>query len=373
MNIEITSPYSIKVKPGGTLEVASQIREPGRMAVIVTGSHLRGTAVLAEFTKTVKAVGTETVLAPVVSGEPNTDMVDYLAEFCVAKSADTIIAIGGGSVLDVAKAAAVVATNGGICENYQLGKRPVTKPPLRQIAIPTTAGTGSETTRVAVITNDRLQMKKSLSHPWMTPEVVALDPQLLTSLPAYLTVTTGMDAFSHALESCVSRLSNPYTRAMGLAGVTELARGVPASVERPDDLDARAACLLGSSFAGLAMQAGLGASHSLAPALCLVGKMRHSEAIAAVLPHTIRKNEADSPGVYDAVKRAIGEIDLAGFVERACLLGGFRCSLKPFGLTEGDWPAVLESMNRYASHRKSNPCEVTDDYARELFLTAVGS
>ena len=371
MNTEITSPRSIKVAPAALLEVASRIGSPGRKAVIVTGAHLHGTSVLGEFIGTVEAIGTETALAPVVSGEPNTDTVDSLAEFCVSESADTIIAIGGGSVLDAAKAAAAVATNGGCCEDYQLGRRTVTKPTLRQIAVPTTAGTGSETTRVAVITNEKLQMKKSLSHPWMTPEVVALDPRLLVSVSKYLTATTGIDAFSHAIESCVSKLSNPYTRAMGLAGVVELAHGLPEALERPDDLEARATCLLGSSFAGLAMQAGLGASHSLAPALCLVGRMRHSEAIAAILPHSIRRNEAAVPGAYDVVCGAVGVDDIAGLVERICEMGGFRCSLRQLGLTEDDWPAVLESMNRYAGHRKSNPREVTDGYAKELFLAAV--
>ncbi len=371
MNTQITSPYIIKVAPGALLEVAGQVKDPGRKAVIVTGSHLRGTPVLDEFVRTVEAAGTETVLSPVISGEPDTDMVDSLAEFCVAESADTVIAVGGGSVLDTAKAATAVATNGGCCEDYQLGRRTVTKPTLRQIAVPTTAGTGSETTRVAVITNDRLQMKKSLSHPWMTPEVVALDPQLLVSVSKYLTAITGIDAFSHAIESCVSKLSNPYTRAMGLAGVTELAKGLPEALARPDDLEARATGLLGSSFAGLAMQAGLGASHSLAPALCLVGKMRHSEAIAAILPHSIRRNEAAVPGAYDVVRGAVGVDDIAGLVERICEMGGFRCSVRQFGLTEDDWPHILESMNRYAGHRQSNPREVTDDYARELFLVAV--
>lgn len=358
------------IAPGALLGIAAQLENPGRKAVVVTGPHLRDTQTLRDFVSTLEAVGLETALLPAVSGEPDTDLVDELAARCVAESADTIVALGGGSVLDAAKAAAVVSTNGGCCEDYQLNHRPITKPTLRQIAIPTTAGTGSEATRVAVITNSRLQMKKSLSHHWMTPELVALDPQLLVGLSKYLTATTGIDAFSHAIESCVSKTSNAYTRAIGLAGAVELAKGLPKALETPDDPEARAQCLLGSCFAGLAMQAGLGASHSLAPALCVVGKMRHSEAIAAILPHSIRRNEAEAPGTYDTVRHATGVEDIGGLVERICEMGGFRCNVRRFGLTEQDWPVVMESMNRYGGHRKSNPCEVTDEYAKQLFLLA---
>lgn len=276
-------------------------------------------------------------------------------------------------MIDVAKAAAMMITNEGIAEDYQLKRREITNAPLPQVVAPTTAGTGSEATRVSVLTNPHEGVKRSISHPLMTPDVVILDPNLTVSLPLNLTTLTGMDAFSHAIESAVSRNANAYTRAVALAAIAELVDGLPRCQQDANDLDARRRCLMGACLAGLAMQAGMGASHSLAPAVCVGGSVSHSVAVAGLLPHSIRLNEQLAPGTYDEVRRAMRCDDPAARIEELCANGGVDTRLSSYGFQATDWPRIREIMNRYASHRQTNPVEVTDEYAEWLYVAAVGS
>ena len=118
----------------------------------------------------------DTFVSPVVSGEPTVDMVDELASFAREKNADILLAVGGGSVLDAAKAAAVMVTNPGKTADYQLRRREITSPPIAQVVAPTTAGTGSESTRVSVLTNEQVGVKRSISHALMTPRRLPLTP-----------------------------------------------------------------------------------------------------------------------------------------------------------------------------------------------------
>ncbi|MHB9035162.1 MAG: iron-containing alcohol dehydrogenase family protein [Armatimonadota bacterium] len=370
MSFEITSPKIMHCGAGAFSKIAKEAARLGHKAVIVTGEHLHGSDRIRRLVEELQGLGIDSIVAEPITGEPTVEMVDSLASFLRINQTDVVIAIGGGSVMDTAKAAAVMATNEGITEDYQLKRREITNPPIAQIFAPTTAGTGSEATRVSVLTNERVGVKRSISHPLMTPDAVVLDPELTISLSKYFTTLTAMDAFSHAIESAVSTKSTCYTRHIALAGIEELSAGLPICQENPNDLDARLACLLGSCFAGLAMQMGLGASHSLAPAVCIVAGIRHSEAVAALLPHVIRLNERGCPGTYDAVKRAMGCDDLAARLTKLCASGGFSNSLAQFGLKSSDWERVCEVMNRYGSHRATNPVEVTDAFAEELFLAA---
>lgn len=370
MNFEITSPARVFAGAGEFSRAAAEAAALGKVGVIVTGSRLRQSNLIARLADDAVAEGMTIAQAPPVDREPATDMIDSLAEFIKANNADVVIAVGGGSVMDSAKAAAVMATNQGPTEDYQLRKIEIANPSLAQVFVPTTAGTGSESTRVSVLTNDRLGVKRSISHPAMTPDVVILDPELAVSLPLYLTTTTALDAFAHSIESAVSRFATSFTRHTALAAIEELAQGVPASQRDLTDLDARLKCLTGSYLAGLSMQQGLGASHSLAPAICIDTGARHSEVVGALLPKAVRLNERLAPGTYDEVSQAMKCGDVAERLEELSVAGGFE-GLKPFKLKSSDWPRIFEIMKRYAGHRQSNAVEVTDSYAEELFMMSV--
>ncbi len=373
MHFEITSPSIVHCGEGTFLELAEEAARLGRRAIVVTGGHLRGSERITQLVEHLMAHGVDASIADPTTEEPTVDMVDDLADVLKRRKAEVVVAVGGGSVMDTAKAAAVMATNEGPTEDYQLGRRKIVNPPIGQVFAPTTAGTGSEATRVSVLTNNAVGVKRSISHPRMTPDAVVLDPELTVSLSRYLTTLSAMDALAHAVESAVSVKAHAFTRHVALAAVERLSQGLPRAQEHPDDLDARMDCLLGSCYAGWAMQAGLGASHSLAPAVCIAAGIRHSEAVAALLPHVIRLNERSAPGTYDEVKRAMGTDDLAGRIEELCQAGGSPCNLSRFGLSARDWERVSEIMSRYASHRQTNPVEVTDGYAQELFRLAATS
>lgn len=371
MAFQVTSPEVLYAGAGESSRTAAEAARLGRRALIVTGARLAGSERMLQLTDDLASLGVQVCAAEAVVSEPTVLGVDRLAEVARGHKADVVIAVGGGSVMDAAKATALLVSNEGRAEEYQLKLRGIANPPIAQLFVPTTAGTGSETTRVSVLTNEALGVKRSISHPLMTPDAVILDPVMTVSLPPYLTTVTAMDALAHAIESAVSPRANPFTRAIALSGIHEIAAGLLKAQADPGDLDARLACLVGSCFAGLAMQEGLGATHSLAPAICVVGKMRHSEAVAAMLPHVIRMNERMCPGVYEEVKRSAGCDDLAGWIESACAAGGFANDLTALGMSSDDWEEVYEVMGRYSNHRVTNAVEVTDEYACELFSTSL--
>ncbi len=371
MSFEITSPKITHCSAGAFSKIAVETARLGKKALIVIGEHLHNSERIDELIVNLQQLEVECSVADPVTGEPTVEMVDDLSAKARQFTAGVIVAIGGGSVMDCAKAAALMTTNPGQTEDYQLKHREIQRPPIAQVFAPTTAGTGSEATRVSVLTNERAGIKRSISHPLMTPDAVILDPELTVSLDKYLTILTAMDAFAHAIESAVSTKSTAYTRHMALASIEELSRGLSGCQSNPNDLDARMSCLLGSNFAGLSMQMGLGASHSLAPAICIVTGIRHSEAVAALLPHVIRLNESKLPRTYDEVKKAMGCGDVADRLTELCAAGGFQNNLSQFGLKATDWGNILEVMNRYGSHRATNPVEVTDGFAQELFLASL--
>lgn len=371
MSFEITSPSIIHCGAGTFGKIAGEAARLGKRAAIVTGAHLHASDRVEKLIEDLRGRGVAAVLSDPITSEPTVEMVDELAAFLGANAAEVVISIGGGSVIDTAKAAAAMAVNDGLTEDYQLKRREIVNPPLPQIVAPSTAGTGSEATRVSVLTNNALAIKRSISHPLMTPSVAVLDPELTASLDLYLTTLTAMDAFAHAIESAVSRNASSYTRHIALAAIEHLSKGLPGCQTQPHDLDARLACLMGGCFAGLAMQNGLGASHSLAPAACIVGGMRHSEAIAGLLPHVIELNERARPGVYDEVRRAMGCEDASARLRELCAAGGVATQLSRFGLKPSDEDAVIAALNRYGSHRQTNPVEVTDTWARELFEMSI--
>jgi len=371
MPFEITSPGLIYCGAGTFSRIVEEAPRLGTRAGIVTGGHSVKSRRVADLYEALRKRGVSVSISEPVTEEPTVERVDKLAAFLREERAEVVISIGGGSVIDAAKAAAMMATNDGPTEAYQLKRREITSPPISHIAVPTTAGTGSEATRVSVLTNNALAIKRSVSHVWMTPDVAILDPELTVSLPLELTTLTAMDAFSHAIESAVSRGANSYTRHIALAAIERLSDGLPKCHTNLRDLDARLACLMGSCFAGLAMQQGLGASHSLAPAVCIVGGIRHSEAITALLVHSIDLIERALPGTYDEVKRAMGCDNVAGRLTELCEAGGVSTDLSSYGLKPSDSDAVIAAMNRYGSHRRTNPVEVTDDWARELFERSV--
>ena len=283
-----------------------------------------------------------------------------------ASGAAVVVGVGGGSVLDSAKAIAALAANEGTWEDYQLARRTLAHPALPVVAVPTTAGTGSEAGAVAVIGNPALGIIKSVTHPSMLPRLVILDPDLTASMPPRLTALVGLDAFIHALESYVSLKASPLTEGASLDALALLAPNLPRAVRDGQDMDARGNVLLGSYRAGQALNAGIGAAHILAQPISAVLGIGHPNALSTVLPHTVAYNAEYAAEKYARV-RAILDPAAPADTPLAAIIAGFLHDLgldqrlRDYGATAADIPRILDAVVRSTGHIWTNPRPVTLD------------
>lgn len=222
-----------------------------------------------------------------------------------------MVAFGGGSPMDVAKAAGVLATNGGELTQYEgVGKFKNPPPPL--LAVPTTAGTASEVTPFAVITHRQTNYKFPVAGPSLIPRVAFLDPALITTLPPQVAAATGMDALTHAIESYLSLTAHPFSESMSEKAIFLIGRHLKNFAANRQDLEAAGGMLLASLFAGIAFgHARLGLAHAMAHPLGGFFDVPHGIANAVLLPYVMQFNLLADKGKYPQIARLLGE-DLHG-------------------------------------------------------------
>lgn len=271
-------------------EVAPAVKSMGHRVFVVTGRNPdRAQPLLVQL----KSSGIEAEVFP-TSGEPTIALVQSGAEALRAAGCDVVVAVGGGSVVDAGKAIAALATNRAEPLEYLevIGRgRPLEQPPLPFVAIPTTAGTGAEVTRNAVLSSPEHRVKASLRSPMMLPRLAVVDPELSLGLPAALTASTGMDALTQLIEPFLSCRANPMTDAFCRQGIPLVARSLRRACEAPGDLAAREDMALASLLSGLALaNSGLGAVHGFAAAIGGMFPAPHGAVCAALLPHAMRVN-----------------------------------------------------------------------------------
>lgn len=226
-----------------------------------------------------------------VSSNPTTAEVAAGLALAREQNVQALVALGGGSAIDVAKAVAMLMTNDGSYSDYQWGGKRITERSLPLLAVPTTAGTGSEVSRVAVIVDPDNPFKKGVLSQQMFPHAAIVDPELTRSLPPHLTAATGMDAFIHALECYIGRRANPYTDQFCLAALETAWSALPQAVANGSDMSARQAMMLAALWGGTAMDhAGLGLIHSLSGPLTGHLHLHHGLANALILPYAMRFN-----------------------------------------------------------------------------------
>lgn len=228
------------------------------------------------------------------------------AEAVRAAASDVIIAIGGGSPLDTAKGMRLLATHGGEVADYE-GYNVIPGRLMPMLAIPTTAGTGSEVTSIAVILDEADERKISLVSRYLYPDIAILDPELTLSLPPRLTAATGMDALSHAIETYVSTENNPFSDSLALAAIDLIATHLRDAVQMGSDIEARGKMLLASAMAGLAFSNSLlGVVHALAHAIGGKYHIHHGTLNALILPHAMQFNSVVASERYVRIAWAMG-------------------------------------------------------------------
>lgn len=346
----------------------------GQRALVVTGAQTERAAPLLE---RLDAAGVAWTLFPVPT-EPTVQLAcDGTAQARDA-ACDLVIGFGGGSAIDAAKAIAALLTNEGDPLDYLevVGRgQPITRPAAPTIAIPTTAGTGAEVTRNAVLAVPEQRVKVSLRSPLMLPRVALVDPELTYSLPPAITASTGLDALTQLIEPFVTRKANPLTDALCREAIPRAARALPRAYADGSDTAARNEMALASLFGGLALaNAGLGAVHGFAGPLGGMLAAPHGAICAALLPHVMAANIAilaerqpDSPVLarYAEIARLLtGRSDAApadGVAWVTDLVAALDIPpLSRYGLTEADFPALIDASAR-ASSMQGNPVELTGD------------
>lgn len=278
---------------GTAQEIPALVSELGERCFVVTDPGVAASGVLDAVLRPLEEAGVEFDVFDAVAPNPATGDVEIgsagLREFGTENT--VVVAVGGGSSMDAAKAIALHAANGGDIADLDYRNIPE-HPGLPLVAVPTTAGTGSETNGFGVVTDLAAAKKFYVGHASVKPKASVLDPELTTGLPPAATAATGLDALSHALESLMSRSGNPYAEGLSLQAIRMISTWLPAAVRAGDDSVARSEMLLAAHLAGLAFSSGtgLGLCHAIAHPLGARLDVVHGIALAAVMPAVMRFN-----------------------------------------------------------------------------------
>ena len=315
-----------------------------------------------------------------VEADPSIETIRTCAEYVRKGGFDLIIGLGGGSPIDTAKCASVLASNEGNVEDY-LGIEKITVPGIPKIVIPTTAGTGSEVTNVAVLSLKAQHTKKGIVSRYLFADAAILDPELTLGLPAAITAATGMDALTHAIEAYVSRFSQPLSDHYALAAIRLISANLRTAVHNGQDIDAREAMLTGSLYAGLAFgSAATGMVHGLAMPLGGQFNVPHGVANAALLPHVMRFNMISALARFRDIAEAMGEVVAGRSLREAAQLSVEAVqslsddigipTLRELGIPEDASDALAADGMTNSRQRLPNPRSVTHEQLVHILAEA---
>ncbi len=381
MQFEFATASRILFGPGTVAQAGHLVAGMGRRALLVTGASPQRSRILRDLLDTAGVARVDVA----VTGEPTLDLVEGAIRRARAEGCDVVVGFGGGSALDTAKAVAAMLGDGGtLLEHLEvIGEgRPLRGSAVPCVAIPTTAGTGSEVTRNAVLTATGERVKVSLRGPQLLPRLALVDPELTYRLPAAQTASSGLDALTQLIEPYTSSRANPLADALCREGIARAARALPLAHEaaRSDILSdehrvARDEMALAALLGGLALaNAGLGAVHGFAAAIGGAFAAPHGAVCGALLPVVVEAN------VRALHEREPGAAALARYDEVARLLTGRQGATAPdgvawlhelvaslevpplarYGITREDVPSLVAAASR-ASSMRANPVALTLD------------
>lgn len=384
MHFDFATAEHIVFGPGTVHEAGPLAQGLGTRALVVRGSSEARAAPVLEALRT---AGVQTVSFEVVH-EPTTELVRAGTDKARESGCDLVVGIGGGSVIDGAKAIAALLANGGVPLDYLevIGRgQPLTRRSVPYIAIPTTAGTGAEVTRNAVLASPEHRVKVSLRSPLILPRVAIVDPLLTHSMPPEVTASTGLDAFTQVVEPYVSPLANPITDSFCREAMFRASESLYRAYEHGDDAEAREDMALVSLLGGLALaNAKLGAVHGFAGVLGGMVGAPHGAVCGRLLPFVMDAN------VNALTSRQPENPALARYEEIAVILTGeFEADVRAgvtwvrelcealqvpglatYGVTSDDFPEIIEKTQRSSSMR-GNPIALTDEELAGILAQAL--
>ena len=370
-------PTKIIFGPGALAQLSASVREiNGKRPLLVTDKGVAASGIITQVTTQLQQAQIGYARFDDVASNPIEDNVIAGVACYKKENCDCIIAVGGGSPLDMGKAIALMSTHAWPMEQYDDkldGWQRITTNVPRVITIPTTAGTGSEVGRSTVITLKSTQRKTVIFSPNLMPAAAICDPVLTLKLPPQLTAATGMDALTHCLEAYLSKGYHPMCDGIALQGLKLIARSLVRAVEHGDDLAARSDMMLAASMGAVAFQKGLGVCHSLAHPLSTIAGLHHGLANAIMLPHVLAFNQAAAAERLAEVAQALtgeharkaSEI-IAEMNQRL----GIPAKLADAGVKREQLPALVEQAFEDACHLL-NPKPVAKKDLRALYEAAL--
>lgn len=381
-------PTTIFAGPGARhkladLLIAQHIRQP----LIVTDRGVAQLPMLAEMRAELQARGVMPQVYSEIFGNPTVAQAMHGATTYKERRCDGIVALGGGAALDVAKVIALMAHHPGSALDYEDGRpdaRPIDQPIPYIVALPTTAGTGSEVGRSAVVSDDTTHVKKIIFSPRLLAPVVLADPELTLALPAAITASTGMDALTHLMEAYLAKDLNPMCDGIALAGLQLVHESLAACVQHaqqksgatPEHLIARGMMLNAALMGAAAFQKGLGVTHSCAHALSTVCDLHHGLANGIMLPYAMAFNMKAVPDRFATMARVMnlraptGEAVLA-WIDDLQQQINIPKHLTAVGVTRAHVPELVRIAVQDGCHQ-NNPCPVDAKDIEQLFQHAMG-
>lgn len=369
-------PTQIHFGIGARSVIPSLVNPAGKRVFIITDPGVRSAGPVDTVCSVLSNEGFEFEIFDEVKANPRADTVDKALKAMNDAECDSIVGVGGGSALDVGKVVAALASNSGSLAEYQWEGRQFENDPFIYIAVPTTAGTGSEVTRAAVII-DR-DMKKGIAQDRLFPFAAVVDAELMRTVPPSVTAATGMDVLSHAIEAYVGLNRNPVTDGWAYEAMRLAGKYLLRAYANGDDMVARDGMALASTLAGAAMdQGGLGVIHAMAGPLSSIYDMPHGISNAVLLPIAMKYNLIAAPDRFADVSLALG-IDVSGvtpYEAGACAVNAVRDLVRQMGIAV-NWQSYghkPEDTERFADEAlkmfmiKNNPRKVSRTDCIKLF------
>ena len=378
--------HRIVFEPGSAARLGALAPELGERVLVVSDAGLTSLGLPDAALASLGSIAGRVEVFDAVEADPSRETVARAVETARSMDATGIVGFGGGSPLDVAKVVALLAGSGEALDDA-FGVGNAKGPRLPLALVPTTAGTGSEVTAVAIITVGE-DTKMGVVTPHILPDLALLDPELTMGLPAHITAATGIDAMVHAIEAYASKSANnnPLSRTLAVEALRQLGPNIERAVRAPDDAEARGAMLLGSMLAGMAFaNSPVAAVHALAYPIGGIFHVPHGLSNALVLPHVLRFNAAErdngsaalyaelAPHAFPQLAQIGTQARCEAFVERLAALAadlGLETRLREVGIGEADLPRMARDAMKQTRLLVNNPREMAEADALAIYEAA---